>query len=53
VVRLTEALDGPGSPITDALAAEPPRPGRPAMGGDRPPSLADRVRALKEAAAAR
>jgi chromosome segregation ATPase len=53
VVRLTEALDGPGSAITEALAAELPRSGRPADAGERPPSLADRVRALKEAAAAR
>jgi chromosome segregation ATPase len=52
VVRLTETLDGPESPITVALAADVVEPIKPA-GERRPTSLAERVRALKQASAAR
>jgi chromosome segregation ATPase len=52
VVRLTETLDGPESPITVALAADIVEPLKPA-GERRPTSLAERVRALKQASAAR
>lgn len=54
VVRLTETLDGPESPISAALEADVPEPARPATAGEkRPTSLAERVRALKQASAAR
>lgn len=53
VVRLTETLDGPDSPITVALAAETGRAGKGGGEALRSGSLADRVRALKEAATAR
>ena len=52
VVKLTEMLDGPDSPIAVELARD--AGARPAKGGDgRPVSLADRVKALKEAASVR
>ncbi len=52
VVRLTEMLDGPESVISSSLAAD--NRSRTAVSGERKAiSLADRVRALKEAAAAR
>ncbi|QDZ00725.1 hypothetical protein FQ775_10190 [Nitratireductor mangrovi] len=52
VVKLTEMLDGPDSPIGVELARD--AGARPATGGDgRPVSLADRVKALKEAASVR
>lgn len=52
VVKLTEMLDGPDSPIGVELARD--AGARPAKGGDgRPVSLADRVKALKEAASVR
>lgn len=54
VVRLTETLDGPESAITAALALDAREPTRAGSSGEtRPTSLADRVRALKQAAAAR
>ncbi|MFN3547484.1 MAG: hypothetical protein ACK4U0_08325 [Mesorhizobium sp.] len=54
VVRLTETLDGPESPISSALEADVSELARPAAAGERrPTSLAERVRALKQAAAAR
>lgn len=51
VLKLTETLDGPASPITAALAS-PPRAIPHAAGATRPVSLADRVRALRETASA-
>ena len=54
VVRLTETLDGPDSAITAALELDITEPARFAPPGERrPTSLADRVRALKQASAAR
>ena len=54
VVRLTETLDGPESPITVALEANAAEAAQPMSGGERrPTSLAERVRALKQASAAR
>ena len=54
VVRLTETLDGPESPISAALETDVPEQARPATAGERrPTSLAERVRALKQASAAR
>jgi chromosome segregation ATPase len=54
VVRLTETLDGPESPISAALETDVPEPARPATADEkRPTSLAERVRALKQASAAR
>ncbi|MGV3633381.1 MAG: hypothetical protein ACO1NY_03465 [Pseudorhodoplanes sp.] len=54
VVRLTETLDGPGSAITEALEANAAEPAGNATAGDRrPASLAERVRALKQASSAR
>jgi chromosome segregation ATPase len=54
VVRLTETLDGPESAITAALETDVAEPAGNANAGDRrPTSLAERVRALKQASAAR
>ena len=52
VVRLTEMLDGPESAISTALAKAPAMTGGVTGSERRTASLADRVRALKEAAAA-
>ena len=55
MVRMTAALEGPDSPINAALNAEPARPARVAANRDpdAPVSLAERVRALQKAAAAK
>ncbi|MVA95704.1 hypothetical protein GN330_00365 [Nitratireductor sp. CAU 1489] len=55
VVKLTEMLDGPDSPIGEELAKAGEIPAQTLSGGKGSPatSLADRVRALKEAASVR
>lgn len=50
VVKLTAMIEGPDSPIEKALSAVRERPDNDESG--RPPSLADRVRALQKAASA-
>ena len=55
MVRMTAALEGPDSPIAAALKSEAARPALMAANRDpdAPVSLADRVRALQKAAAAK
>jgi hypothetical protein len=55
MVRMTAALEGPDSPINAALKSEEGRPAPVAANRDpdAPISLADRVRALQKAAAAK
>jgi chromosome segregation ATPase len=55
MVRMTAALEGPDSPINTALKSEDGRPAPVAANRDpdAPISLADRVRALQKAAAAK
>ncbi|WP_163268843.1 hypothetical protein [Chelativorans alearense] len=48
VVNMAAALEGPGSPIEKALSEPPPAPPADEI---RPPSLADRVRTLREGSA--
>ncbi|WP_159587117.1 hypothetical protein [Chelativorans xinjiangense] len=48
VVNMAAALEGPGSPIEKALSELPPAPPEDEI---RPPSLADRVRTLREGSA--